>query len=197
MKEAYIEVGGRRVRYLAGGSGRPVVLLHGWSFNADTWAECGVFSRLAERYSVYAVDMPYGVRTKSERFSAPRREYARFLRSVLDALGLADPPLVGPSASGEVVLWYIAQRLPTRAAVVVGPVGLTEELLSGVAEADVPILAIWGERDEVSRPTDALRGRRVRRLILEGAGHAAYLDKPGEFADAVLAFLEEFYQPLG
>jgi len=112
MNEQYITVAGRRVRFIAGGSGKPLVLLHGWSFNADTWVESGIFDTLAKHYAVYAIDMPYGVRTKSERFHAPRPEYAKFLRQVLDALGLADPPLVGPSASGEVVLWYLAQRLP-------------------------------------------------------------------------------------
>ncbi|MGC8994542.1 MAG: alpha/beta fold hydrolase, partial [Pyrobaculum sp.] len=34
MSENYITVEGRRVRYLVGGSGKPLVLLHGWSFNA-------------------------------------------------------------------------------------------------------------------------------------------------------------------
>lgn len=195
MREEYVEVGGRRVRYIAGGVGKPLVLLHGWSFNADTWVESGIFPALAKHYTLYAIDMPYGTKTKSERFSAPRQEYAEFLRGILDTLGLVDPPLVGPSASGEVVLWYVARRLPTKAVIVVGPVGLTEELLTAVAEIDVPILAIWGERDEISPSSNAklLRGKRVKIAILKEAGHAAYLDKPSEFIDVVLSFLKEFY----
>jgi Predicted hydrolases or acyltransferases (alpha/beta hydrolase superfamily) len=195
MNEQYITVAGRRVRLIAGGSGKPLVLLHGWSFNAETWVECGVFDALARRYAVYAVDMPYGVRTKSDRFHAPRPEYARFLRHVLDALGLADPPLVGPSASGEVVLWYLAQRLPAKAAVVVGPVGLVGELLKALEEVETPILAVWGELDEISPPSNAqvLRGRNVKTAMLRGAGHAAYLDKPKEFVELLLEFLGSVY----
>ncbi|MGB9704866.1 MAG: alpha/beta fold hydrolase [Pyrobaculum sp.] len=194
MSEKYVAVEGRRVRYLVGGSGKPLVLLHGWSFNADTWVESGVFNTLASHFTVYAIDMPYGIKTKSERFQAPRREYAVFLRRVLDALGLADPPLVGPSASGEVVLWYVAKRLPTRAAVVVGPVGLAGELLEELRGAGVPILAVWGERDEVSPPSKASLLRDLAKVVvLRDAGHAAYLDKPGEFVEAVLDFLRGVY----
>jgi len=195
MNEQYITVAGRRVRFVAGGSGKPLVLLHGWSFNADTWVESSIFNALAKHYAVYAIDMPYGVRTKSERFHAPRPEYAKFLRQVLDALGLADPPLVGPSASGEVVLWYLAQRLPAKAAVVVGPVGLVDELLRALEGMETPILAVWGELDEISPPSNAqlLRGRNVKTAILRGAGHAAYLDKPKEFVELVVDFLGSVY----
>jgi 2-succinyl-6-hydroxy-2,4-cyclohexadiene-1-carboxylate synthase len=59
---------------------------------------------------------------------------------------------------------------------------------------DLPILALAGARDE--------RYRRATRQIaaeapqgyaaaIEHAGHAAHLQRPGEFADALLAFLDE------
>lgn len=187
-----ITVEGKKVRFIEAGRGLPLVLLHGWSFNSDTWAESGILQELATRYKIYAIDMPYGVKTKSERFKASRREYAAFLRRILDALNLADPPIVGPSASGEVALWYVAQGFPTRGAVVVGPVGLTEELISAVAKSGVPILAIWGERDEISPPSNAalLRGN-VKTAFIQGAGHAAYLDKPAEFISLLLTFLRD------
>lgn len=194
MGEAQIEVEGRRVRYIHGGAGKPLVLLHGWSFNADTWVESGIFAKLAQRYSVYAVDMPYGIRSKSDKFRAPRPEYAVFLRRVLDRLGLGATPLVGPSASGEVVLWYLARDYPSAAAVVVGPVGLTEELLERLRGVKTPILAIWGDRDEISPPSNAELLKDVARIvIMKDAGHPAYLDKPEEFVKVVLDFLAEFY----
>lgn len=195
MSEKYIEVGGKRIRYLQEGSGRPLVLLHGWSFNADTWVEAGIFQRLAAQFEVYAVDMPYGVKSRSEHFKASRPEYAKFLRQILDALGLADPPLVGPSASGEVVLWYLAFGFPARAAVVVGPVGLVGELLEKLRNVETPILAVWGERDDISPPRNAelLRARNVKTYIIRGAGHAAYLDKPEEFLEVSMRFLQEVY----
>ncbi|MFN3803872.1 MAG: alpha/beta fold hydrolase [Pyrobaculum sp.] len=185
-----VTIGGRRVLYLEEGAGEPLVLLHGWSFNSDDWVRSGIFHKLARHFRIYAVDMPYGLKTRSDRFNAPRREYAKFLRQILDALGLEDPPLVGPSASGEVVLWYVALGLPARAAVVIGAVGLTAELLAGLSQSKTPILAIWGERDHISPPANArlLEGR-ARVVVIKEAGHAAYLDKPEEFVAVVLDFL--------
>ncbi|MEZ0320142.1 MAG: alpha/beta hydrolase [Pyrobaculum sp.] len=190
MSERFIEVDGKKIRVVEGGGGRPVVFLHGWSFNADDWVNSGVFPTVSQEFRVYAVDMPYGVKSKSEKFRAPRPEYARFLRRILDVLGLVDPPLVGPSASGEVVLWYVAQGLPTRGAVVIGPVGLVPELVSAVAKTNVPILAVWGERDNVSPPSNAdLLVGNVEKVVIKDAGHAAYLDKPSEFVKIILDFL--------
>jgi pimeloyl-ACP methyl ester carboxylesterase len=56
-----IVVGGCRVlRLIEGHEGRhPVVLLHGSSFNAETWREIGTMRSLAEAgYLAYAIDLP-------------------------------------------------------------------------------------------------------------------------------------------
>jgi pimeloyl-ACP methyl ester carboxylesterase len=79
--------------------------------------------------------------------------------------------------------------------VVVGPVGLVGELLKALEEVETPILAVWGELDEISSPSNAqvLRGRNVKTAMLRGAGHAAYLDKPKEFVELLLEFLGSVY----
>jgi 2,3-bisphosphoglycerate-dependent phosphoglycerate mutase len=41
--ERFVSVRGLRIRYLETGSGLPAVLLHGFSFSADTWVEMGLF----------------------------------------------------------------------------------------------------------------------------------------------------------
>jgi len=60
---------------------------------------------------------------------------------------------------------------------------------------ETPVLALWGELDDVSPPANAqlLRGRNVKTVILQGARHAAYLDKPKEFVEVVMKFLESVY----
>ena len=79
--EHWATIRGLKIRYLMKGTGNPFVLLHGFSFLADTWVEMGLFDELAEKYSVYAFDMPYGAKSRSDKFSAENRdEYADFLK---------------------------------------------------------------------------------------------------------------------
>lgn len=155
MSERYVEVRGRRVRLLQAGAGEPVVLLHGYSFNADDWVASGILRALSANHAVYAIDMPYGVKTRSERFQASRPEYAEFLREALDVLGLVGPAIVGPSASGEAALWYAAKGYPARGIAVIGAVGLREELLSALSASRTPLLTIWGENDDITPPSNA------------------------------------------
>ena len=57
----WTEVEGGRVHYLIEGeaTGRPVVLLHGASFQAETWVQIGTMKALAGAGCLaYAIDLP-------------------------------------------------------------------------------------------------------------------------------------------
>ena len=82
--EHSISVRGLKIRYLEKGLGLPFVLLHGFSFSADTWVEMGLFDELSKEYTVYSFDMPYGSKSISDKFDAEDRdEYAVFLKDLL------------------------------------------------------------------------------------------------------------------
>src|SRR3954447_5988618 len=91
----WIEVEGGRVHYLIEGheTGRPVILLHGASFQAQTWKEIGTMAALAQAGCLaYAVDLPgYGQ-------SSPAHGSVRtWLRGLLDVLEIERPVVVSPS----------------------------------------------------------------------------------------------------
>ena len=80
----WTEVEGGRVHYLIEGhkGGRPVVLLHGASFTAETWKEIGTMAALAQAgYMAYAIDLP-GHGKSSPSLGTPRT----WLRVLLDLL---------------------------------------------------------------------------------------------------------------
>jgi 2-succinyl-6-hydroxy-2,4-cyclohexadiene-1-carboxylate synthase len=72
--------------------------------------------------------------------------------------------------------------------------GTMEPIWGRLHTLDVPVLALAGARDERYRrasrriATEAPRGYAA---VIEHAGHAAHLQRPGEFADALVAFIDE------
>jgi abhydrolase domain-containing protein 14 len=191
--EQSVTVKGLKIRYLQKGSGQAFVLLHGMSFSADTWVEMGLFDELARDYSVYSFDMPYGARSRSEKFDASDRdEYAEFLKELINSLGIDKPVLLGASISGEVTLRYLSKGYTAKAAIVAGPVGI-KGLIPRLGMITIPLLAIWGEKDNISPPENAeiLTGhvKNAEAHIIKNAGHACYLDRPEEFRSLVRDFL--------
>lgn len=192
--EHSLSIQGLRIRYLQKGTGIPVVLLHGYSFSAGTWVEVGLFDELAGDYSVYSFDMPYGAKSRSDKFSAENRdEYADFLNNMLKTLNINKPILIGASISGEVTLRYLIRGYSAQAAIVIGPVGI-KSLANQLSRLAVPLLAIWGDKDTISPPADSkileahVKNSEIR--IIKGAGHPCYLDKPGKFIEIVKDFLK-------
>lgn len=72
--------------------------------------------------------------------------------------------------------------------------GAMEPIWGRLSTLDLPILALAGARDERYRRATrriASEAPRGYAATIEHAGHAAHLQRPGEFADALLAFLDE------
>jgi len=143
---------------------------------------------------VYSFDMTYGAKSRSDKFNAENRdEYADFLNTMLKALPIEKPILIGASISGEVGLRYLIRDYSARSAVVVGPVGI-KSLGNQLGKIAIPLLAIWGEKDTISPPADSkileshVKNSKIR--IIEGASHPCYLDEPEKFTEIVKDFLQ-------
>lgn len=116
--------------------------------------------------------------------------------------GLAEkrgPRLLGPDASPA----HVRAVVETMAAI--DPVGYARaahllagaDVASDVARlpAEMPVLVVYGDADVITPPAAnhsvvALRPG-CREVVVARGGHAIYVEKPGEFAAAVNAFLEE------
>lgn len=91
-----ITLDGGRVHYLVAGSGQPLLLLHGVGESSSYWR--GVVSRLADRYTVFAPDLPgYGDSAPLEPDSRGRTIPTRFADVMADFLEAVTDPDAGPA----------------------------------------------------------------------------------------------------
>ena len=191
-----LKVQGQRLHLLAAGNpqGPPVLFLHGGRFSSETWRELGTLELLARRgYQVLALDLPGFGRSQETEIPAER-----FLASLLPLLSDRPMVVVSPSMSGRFSLPLVVER-PSFVAgfVAIAPVGIPEHL-ERLRGSKVPALIVWGEEDRVVPLRQAESLARAmsnsRRVILEGAKHPCYLDRPIEFHRELLQFLASLPQ---
>jgi len=98
-----VSVGGIAAHTLIGGSGPPLLVLHG-AGGPNGWRRW--HAALAERFTVYAPAHPgYGLSDSADWMESPR-DLARYYLWFMDTLGLERPHLLGHSLGG-----YIAAEL--------------------------------------------------------------------------------------
>jgi abhydrolase domain-containing protein 14 len=206
-QDNYITIDGVKVRTRASPSlgkdySKPVVLLfHGFSFTSDVWTQTGIDQVLTENgFSYLAIDLPKGKATRSDRFSKKNfSDYVPFLKKVVAHfvdLEKSRLVLLGASMGGGFALSYALENKDKISGLVLVAPSLTGIDEDSLSELDAPALLVWGERDNIFPVAEY--GKRLKEtlpsaklLIIKGAGHAAYLDRPQEFHDLLADFLDE------
>jgi pimeloyl-ACP methyl ester carboxylesterase len=110
------------VRYLEGGSGQPLIYLHG---AGGVTAEDPLLAKLAERWRVFAPFLPGYGETEECGSLRDMLDFALHTADVVQALGLKDPVLAGHSMGGMIAaeMAAIAPSDFTRMALI-APAGL-------------------------------------------------------------------------
>jgi pyruvate dehydrogenase E2 component (dihydrolipoamide acetyltransferase) len=110
IKPREIEVAGRRLRYLELGEGdlMPVLLLHGFGADLNTW----MFNQpaLAEGRRVIALDLPGHGGSAKEVVPGDPESMSSAVEHALDALGMAQVHLVGHSMGGAIAALTALRR---------------------------------------------------------------------------------------
>src|ERR1051326_1457098 len=97
----YLQVGGVKARISEGGSGVPLLLIHGLG-GPRTWQR--VLEPLSQRFHLMAVDLPGFGETECQAGSYSTGEYAGFLLELLERVEAPKVVLCGISWGGEVAV---------------------------------------------------------------------------------------------
>ncbi|MCH7800070.1 MAG: alpha/beta fold hydrolase [Chloroflexi bacterium] len=98
----YIEIDGINTHYVVAGEGRPVLLIHGLGASMVVWREN--IAALAERFRVYAIDLPGHGDTDKPDIEYDAESNVEFLRGFVESLGVGQIAMVGNSLGGALAL---------------------------------------------------------------------------------------------
>ncbi len=186
-----VETQGHYVHYLAAGpkTGQSVLFLHGAKYHSGTWKDLGTLEKMADAgFRAVAIDLPgFG------KSAGWKIDVKVFLAELIDSLKIGRPVIVAPSMSGRIAFPLVVHN-PEKAAGFV-PIAALGTAMWGARLKDnpLPALVIWGSEDRMFKPAAhralAARFEKSELLMLPGARHAAYLDQPDRFHEALLKYL--------
>ena len=99
--------GGRKLRVARMGSGPQVILLHGYPDNLQIWSELA--PRLAARFEVLAFDWPGMGYSEAWTGGATPFDFARRLRTLMDAWNIRKAAIIGHDMGGQPALAFAAE----------------------------------------------------------------------------------------
>src|SRR5919112_3779737 len=137
MEYEEITLHGHTVSYRRAGWGPVVVLIHGITGSAETWAD--VIEPLAERFTVVAPDLLGHGASAKPRGDYSLGAYASGIRDLLGAIGHDRGTIVGHSLGGGVAM-QMAYQFPERCErlVLVSSGGLGREVSAFLRAATLP-----------------------------------------------------------
>ena len=120
-QDKFVTVNGQTIHYLQQGSGKPLILVHGFAGSTYTWRK--LIPLLSDRYTVYALDLlGFGLSDKPEDGNYDLDSQGKLVIGFMDAIHITRATLVGHSMGG-VVIGYAALDAPSKvdALVLVSP----------------------------------------------------------------------------
>jgi pimeloyl-ACP methyl ester carboxylesterase len=100
--------GGCQLRVARMGSGPQVILLHGYPDNLQVWSE--LLPRLAARFEVLAFDWPGMGYSEAWTGGATPFDFARRLRTLMDAWNIRKAAIIGHDMGGQPALAFAAEH---------------------------------------------------------------------------------------
>ena len=144
LKENAADVASDHLVYLEGGGGEPLVLLHGFSADKDSWLQVSRY--LTPHFRVIVPDLPgFGESTKDPMANYGYLQQIKRLRAFITALALGPVHLAGNSMGGQIAgIWAARHPDEVRSLWLLAPGGVMgsapSELVNLLDEGKNPLL---------------------------------------------------------
>ena len=120
----YININDIKIHYKVEGEGKPVILLHGWGANLNTFNN--ISKSLSENFKVYSIDLPgFGESVIGLPLSID--EVTNIIREFVNKLEIDKPIILGHSYGGRIAITY-ASKYDVDKLVLVSSAGIKEKL---------------------------------------------------------------------
>lgn len=118
-----IEINGYKINYEVEGTGRSVILLHGWLANLETMKPLA--NHLKQNFKVYNLDVLGFGKSDLPKEPLHTNDYGDFLNAFIEKLNIEEPILIGHSNGGRVILNFAGRNLkPIRKIVLIDSAGI-------------------------------------------------------------------------
>lgn len=104
----FIEIDKLKIAYQIEGTGQPVILLHGWGAEGNTFRQ--VIEKLSDSYQVYVLDLPGFGLSEIPPDAWDATDYAEMLYEFCDKLNIGKAHLLGHSYGGRISIVIAAEQ---------------------------------------------------------------------------------------
>lgn len=108
VRVKFIEIDNLKISYQVEGIGAPVVLLHGWGAEANTFRY--VIDILSDKHQIYALDLPGFGLSEIPPDAWDASDYARVISTFYDKLNIDKAHLIGHSYGGRISIVLAADQ---------------------------------------------------------------------------------------
>lgn len=104
----FVDIENLKIAYQVEGAGMPVVLLHGWGAEANTFRF--VIDRLLDSHQIFAIDLPGFGLSEVPPHAWDASDYARMISIFYDKLNIEKAHLIGHSYGGRISIVLAAKH---------------------------------------------------------------------------------------
>ncbi len=108
------------VNYIQYGSGKDILLLHGWGQNIEMMKMLG--DKFSDRFRITILDLPGFGESSEPKFSWTMNDYLEFLEEFVKAVGIKKPIVIGHSFGGRLAIMYSANNVIEKLVLLASPV---------------------------------------------------------------------------